>query len=193
MKNSRFGKSAILTESDFAKIRKQIKSQKYKILLDLAWYTGERWGALIKLKVNDVYDHNGKVRDIITFRSNTRKKRSDGTADTRQVPVHPTLRENLENYSPVEDSFWMFPNRDGSKPMVWRNAYNIFMTAVERAGLTSKGISTHSTRRTFITKLHNNGVATATIKRITGHKDYKSLDGYIDINADEIKGAIFAL
>jgi integrase/recombinase XerD len=188
-----YGKAAILSESDFSKIRKQIRSQKYKILLDLAWYTGERWGALIKLKISDIYNSDGSVRAIITFRSSTRKKRSDGTADTRQVPIHPALMEVLQNYLLINNSVWMFPNREGNKPMCWKNAYNIFMSAVDRAGLSSKGISTHSTRRTFITKLHNNGVATATIKRITGHRDYKSLDGYIDINADEIKGAIFAL
>ena len=34
-----------MSNEDYSKIRKQIKSKKYKLLLDLAWYTGERWGA----------------------------------------------------------------------------------------------------------------------------------------------------
>jgi integrase/recombinase XerD len=193
MKNNRCGKAAIISDSDYYKLRKNIKTTKYKILLDLAWYTGERWGALVQLQVNDVYYPDGTPRCIITFRAATRKKRPDGSSETRQIPVHPNLMDALRSYHPDPNSVWLFPSRDGEKPICWRNAYEILEKAVERSGLTTKGISTHSTRRSFITKLHTNGIATATIKRITGHRDYKSLDGYIDINADEIKGAIFTL
>ena len=193
MKIDRSGKAGIISDSDYAKLRKNIKTLKYKILLDLAWYTGERWGALVKLHINDVYESDGTPRSIITFRAATRKKRPDGTSETRQVPVHPNLMDALRSYRPDRNSVWMFPSRSGEKSICWRNAYQILEMAVERSGLTAKGISTHSTRRTFITKLHKNGVATATIKKITGHRDYKSLDGYIDIDADEVKGAIFAL
>ncbi|MBD2388886.1 tyrosine-type recombinase/integrase [Cylindrospermum sp. FACHB-282] len=192
MKNDRCGKAATLTEADYSKLRRNIKTLKYKLLLDLAWYTGERWGALVHLRVSDVYLPNGTPRDVVTFRAATRKKRPDGTAETRQVPVHPILFENLRGFAPGA-SPWLFPNRDGSKPVTWRNCYSIFMKAVERAGLAAKGISTHSTRRSFITKLHNNGVATATIKKITGHRDFKALEAYIDISTDEIRGAIATL
>jgi integrase/recombinase XerD len=192
MKNLRSGKAAILGDNEYSKIRRQIKTQKYKILLDLAWYTGERWGALVKLNISDVYC-DGEPMSYITFRSTTRKKRADGKADTRQVPTHPNLLSSLKSYSPPDNTSFLFPNRDGSAPITWRNAYQLFMSAVDRAGLSALGVSTHSTRRSFITKLHNNGVATATIKKITGHRDYKSLDSYIDISGDEIKGAIFGL
>jgi integrase/recombinase XerD len=190
MKINRNGQASILTERDFLKIRNSIHLYKYKLLLDLAWYTGERWGALVQLKITDVYDENGKPLESITFRKSTRKKRSDGTADTRQVPVHPQLLESLQNYSPG-DTGWMFPGKDGH--ITLRNAYDVFVRAVEKAGLGTKGISTHSTRRSFITKLHKNGCSVATIKRITGHKDYKSLDSYIEVDNDVIRGAIFAL
>ena len=193
MKNNRCGKAAIISDSDYSKLRKNIINIKYKILLDLGWYTGERWGALVQLRVNDVYHEDGTPRLIITFRSTTRKKRPDGSSETRQIPVHPNLMDALRSYHPDPNSVWMFPSRDGEKNICLRNAYAILEKSVDRSGLTAKGISTHSTRRSFITKLHRNGVATATIKKITGHRDYKSLDGYIDIDADEVKGAIFAL
>jgi integrase/recombinase XerD len=192
MKNNRFGQAAILSDRDFLKIRNNIKLYKYKLLLDLAWYTGERWGALVQLKVSDVYDQHGKPLENITFRKNTRKKRTDGSADTRQVPIHPNLLESLKNYKPDSDQ-WMFPGTGTREHLCLRRAHSILSHAVEKAGLKAKGISTHSTRRTFITKLHNNGCSVATIKRITGHKDYKSLDSYIEVGSDVIKGAIFAL
>jgi integrase/recombinase XerD len=193
MKNSRSGQAAILSDAEYSKLRRNIKTAKYKLLLDLAWYTGERWGALVQMQINDVYYPDGKPRTTITFRASTRKKRPDGSSDTRQVPTHPNLLEALRSYKFEKKSIWLFPNRDGDDHVGWRNVYEILMKAVDRAGLAAKGISTHSTRRSFITKLHNQGVATATIKKITGHRDYKALDRYIDINADEVKGAIFAL
>jgi integrase/recombinase XerD len=193
MKNNRSGKASTINDSEFAKIRRNVKTIKYKILLDLAWYTGERWGALLKLLISDVYNLDGSICDVITFRAATRKKRPDGSAETRQVPIHENLAQSLRAYSPDNQSIWLFPGRDGDKPMTLRQAYNILESAVDNAGLGTRGISTHSTRRSFITKLHNNGIATATIKKITGHRDFKSLEGYIDINTDEIKGAIATL
>jgi integrase len=71
--------------------------------------------------------------------------------------------------------------------------YIIKNNAVEKAGLSAKGISTHSTRRSFITKLHRNGTDLYTIKKITGHKDFKALERYVEIDSDRVKGAIAAL
>lgn len=191
MKNNRHGQAAVLTNSEYSKIRQQIKSRKYKLLLDLAWYTGERWGALVQLKVTDVYNE-GTPSEYINFRAVTRKASPDGTRATRQVPVHQTLAESLGSYKP-ENSVWLFPNRENDGPITIRWADMIFRAAVDRAGLTAKGISTHSTRRSFITKLHRNGTDLYTIKQITGHKDFKSLEKYVEIDSDRVKGAINAL
>jgi integrase/recombinase XerD len=192
MKNNRCGQASILTDAEYSKLRRQLKTQKYKLLLDLAWYTGERWGAIVQLQVRDVYNVDGSPRDTITFRSSSRKRRPDGSRETRQVPVHPVLAESLASYKP-DDSVWLFPSRNYEKCITWRNAYDILQRACEKAGFTAKGISTHSTRRTFITKLHRNGTSPYTIKKITGHRDFKALERYIDIDADQIKGAIATL
>jgi len=192
MKNDRHGQAAILDNTDYSKLRKQIKSQKYKILLDLAWYTGERWGALVKLQVEDVYNSDGSPRSEITFRACTRKASPDGQRKTRQVPVHDTLREILQNYHP-ESLPWLFPNREGDAPITLRWADQILRSAVERSGFEALGISTHSTRRSFITKLHRAGVDVYTIQKITGHHDVKALGRYIEIDADQVRGAIATL
>ncbi|MEO0686876.1 MAG: site-specific integrase, partial [Cyanobacteria bacterium J06649_11] len=99
MKNNRFGQAAIITTDDYIKIRKHQKNAKHKIILDIAWFTGERWGAIVQLAANDCYFTNGEVKSVITFKSNTRKASPDGTRLTRQVPVHDTLKEHLSAYS----------------------------------------------------------------------------------------------
>ncbi|WGV25933.1 tyrosine-type recombinase/integrase [Halotia branconii] len=193
MKNHRNGQAAILSDAEYSKIRKQIRSKKYKLLLDLAWYTGERWGALVKLQVADVYREDGTPHEYINFRACTRKATPDGKRQTRQVPVHPVLAEALATYQPEDNSLWLFPCRDGNGAITIRWADMILRAAVDRAGMSAKGISTHSTRRSFITKLHRNGTDLYTIKKITGHRDFKSLEKYVDIDSDRVKGAINAL
>jgi integrase/recombinase XerD len=191
-KINRCGKAAVISDSDFVKIRRQIKTDKYKLLMDLAWYTGERWGALIQLKTADVYDRNGKPKDILIFPGIIRKHRPDGTSETVEIPVHETLRESLCRFEPG-NSEWLFPSRCGTKPIGWRNAYNILKRATEKAGMTTKGISTHTTRRSLVNRLRKNSIDKDVIRKITGHRDNKGLDPYIDVELDEIKGAIATL
>ncbi len=194
MKVNGNGQAAILTDANYAKIRRQFKSDKYKLLFDLAWYTGERWGALVKLEIEDVYQPNGEPRDEITFKARTRKASPDGKRKTRQIPVHSVLKEILANYKPSKtDSQYLFPNRNGESHIKLRTADWVLRQAVARAGLAAKGISTHSTRRSFITKLHQHGTDVYTIQKITGHKDLKALGHYIEIGKNVIKGAIEAL
>jgi integrase/recombinase XerD len=163
------------------------------LLLDLAWYTGERWGALVQLRVEDCYNPDASPKDYINFRARTRKATPDGKRQTRQVFVHAVLRESLQNYKHESSSPWMFCDRTGEKPITLRWADMILRAAVDKAGLSAKGISTHSTRRSFITKLHRNGTDLYTIKKITGHKDFKALERYVEIDHDQVKGAIALL
>lgn len=192
-KNNRKGKAAVITDAEYAKIRRQILTEKYKLLLDIGWFTGERWGALIQLKVSDVYTKPGLAQENIIFPAIIRKHRPDGTADTIEVPVHGILKESLERYEPQTNSEWLFPSRCGTKPIVWKNAYNILMAAVEKAGFASKGISTHTMRRSFVNRLRRNGIPKEIIRTFTGHRDNKGLDPYFEIEIDERRGAIATL
>jgi integrase/recombinase XerD len=192
-KNNRCGRAAVITDSEYSKIRRQILTEKYRLLLDLGWFTGERWGALVQLKLSDVYERPGKAKRDIIFPAIIRKHRPDGTAETTEIPVHPTLKESLERYQPATNSEWLFPSRCGTKPICWKNAYNILMTAVEKAGYESRGISTHTMRRSFVNRLRKNGIPKETIRTFTGHRDNKGLDPYFEIEMDEKRGAIATL
>jgi integrase/recombinase XerD len=189
-KNNRNGQAAILSNEDYSKIRKNLKNLKHKLIWDVAKFTGERWGAILKLQVSDVWDDKGRVRSEITFRACTRKASTDGTRKTRQVPVNPTLREILSAYKPPGSGLLFGWN---GKSISLQRADFVLRRAIARAGLDGKGISTHSTRRTFITRLHQAGIDIYTIQEITGHQDLKALGKYIDISADKIKNAIAVL
>ncbi|MEH2038452.1 site-specific integrase [Nostoc sp.] len=192
-KINRKGKAAVITNVEYSKIRQQIRTNKYKLLLDIGWFTGERWGALVQLKIADVYSEPGIASLDIIFPAIIRKHRPDGTADTTEIPVHEILKESLERYEPKTNSEWLFPSRCGTKPICWKNAYNILMAAVERAGYEAKGISTHSMRRSFVNRLRKSGITKEIIRTFTGHLDNKGLDPYFEIEMDERRGAIATL
>ncbi|PHM05792.1 integrase, partial [Nostoc sp. 'Peltigera malacea cyanobiont' DB3992] len=88
MKNNRNGQAAVFTAKEYSRIRNNIQSQKYKLLLDLAWFSGERWGALVQMKITDLYDTKGNPLRLITFRARTRKAvgGKKKVQKTRQVP-----------------------------------------------------------------------------------------------------------
>lgn len=191
-KINRRGQAAVISNDEYTKIRKKIRTDRYRLLWDLAWYTGERWGALVQLKVSDVYLPNGRARDDLIFQAVIRKHRPDGTADNVVIPVHENLKASLEAFN-SGNSLWLFPSRCGTKPITWRNAYGILQRATEKAGMTAKGISTHSTRRSLVNKLRRNGTEKAIIRQITGHRSDRGLDPYFEIEMDEVRGAIATL
>lgn len=194
MKVNGWGQAAIITDSDYQKIRKVLKSKKYRLLIDIARYTGERWGAIVQLGINDVFDENWRARSHITFRANTRKAAPGGKRQTRQVPTHPQLLELIDANRPEGISGWLFPSRVNSLSHITLKAADLmFRGAVNVAGLAHKGYSTHSTRRTFITRLWESGVDLHTIQLLTGHSDTKSLVRYIDADPERIKKAIALL
>lgn len=193
MKNNGHGKAAVISDTDYAKIRACIRSKKYKLLLDLARYTGERWGCLIQLKISDVFVA-GEPLNEITFRARTRKASTDGKRLTRQVPCHPQLKELLAGHRYKPDEEFLFPSPGWSdQPISLRSADLIFRGAVSEAGLSHKGYSTHSTRRTFITRLWEKGIDIHTIQLITGHQNTSSLVRYVESNPDQILKAISIL
>ena len=53
-----------------------------------------------------------------------------------------------------------------------------------------KGVSTHSFRRTSITKLFKNGVSLKAIGKLSGHKDLDNFVKYIEIEDSEMNGIV---
>lgn len=164
MKNNRFGQSTVLSNSDYLKIRKNQLNVKHQLAYDIAWYTGERFGAIIQLKVSNCFEPGGKAREYITFQKNTRKASPDGTQKTRQVPIHSTLREILNNYPLTKYSHWLFPGACIYQHVHLRTCDYLLRKTLEKAGLGNKGISTHSFRRSFASRLNALGVDIKTIQ-----------------------------
>jgi integrase/recombinase XerD len=190
MKLIRHGKATPLKFNEYKKLRAGLILSSHQLLLDIAYYSGERWGAILRLKVEDVWRDplNRSIHQDITFRKATRKDNA-----TRQCPIASPLRLRLEAYSPP-DGGYLFPS-----PLLPGNhlsdraADAVFRRAIARAGMEGLGYSTHSTRRGLINRLHESGTSIKVIQSITGHKSLSVLSGYIDVSDAQRRNAIEVL
>jgi integrase/recombinase XerD len=191
-KNNRSGQAKVLTDSEFSRIRKQLKKDRDRLLFDILRYTGERIGAVVQLRQWDCYSINGEVLETITFRRLTRKATAQGKRYTRQLIIHPALIETLESYPRRSGNPWLFPSRtDASEEHISiQGADYLLRAAVDRAGLGGKGISSHSFRRTLITRLDEAGISIKTIQGVTGHRSLASVQRYIEVSDERIRQAI---
>jgi integrase/recombinase XerD len=185
-KNNRCGQAAILSDAQFKKLRSAIKNEKHQMIFDVAWWTGERLGAIVQLKVEDVYSLDGWPRDSITFRAHTRKARPNGIRDTRQVYLHPTLKSHFQHYGRPAFGF-LFPGRDENSHISFDAMDDVLRRAITRARLEHVGISTHSFRRSFATAIAQKGVSVRELMTMMGWKDPKVAMRYIEANPQRLK------
>lgn len=191
-KNNRNGQAEILSDAELDRIFKHLKSRDHKLFFTIARYTGERFGAIAKLKISDVYDASCRSLPEITFPANIRKGSPDGSRSTRQAFIFPRLAEGLAAYRPLEcDRLWLFPSsiKDG-QCICWKAADSWLRRAVAAAGLEHRGISGHSLRRSFITKLYESGMDIHNIQQITGHKSLSVVQLYIGKNPAKLKESL---
>ena len=160
-KVNREGKAAIWTPKTIALLRRKLNTQRQRLIFEISLYTGERMGAIVQLKVTDVYNNNGKVRETINFSGATRKSSKHGRANNRQIFIHDVLRHELSRYDAPRDGY-LFPSNVAS-------AGHITARSVDdcwRKILTANGyfgFSTHSSRRWVINKLRSAGIEIVTI------------------------------
>lgn len=183
MKINRSGQATAITEQQFLLIRSCFTNDAHKLLISLAWYTTERWGALLKTRTEALYegkDRPGNPRAKIVIQASNRK---DGV--TREVMVSPKLRKALVKYRPKEHGY-IVPNRTGDGSQEMRVAYAALKRACDRAGLGEAGIATHSTRRGAITTLARAGVNVRVIQEFTGHASLDNVQRYIDCSETDL-------
>lgn len=86
------------------------------------------------------------------------------------------------------DNPFLFPGRGGKGCLSLSGAGNIFDTALAKAGII--GASSHSCRRTGLTRMHSAGVPLRVLQEISGHRDLGALQRYLEVTEEEVLGAI---
>jgi integrase len=152
-----------------------------KIIVLLSLKAGLRAGEIANLTWEMVLDSGGEVGSVIELRDYAAKKGSG-----RLIPIHPDLRAALGDWrgrcsgtGPVVRS-----ERGGGMTPV--SIVNWFAIAYRAIGL--EGCSSHSGRRTFITRaarlVHRAGGSLRDVQLLAGHRSIQTTQGYIDGDTD---------
>lgn len=153
----------------------------------LSFLAGLRVGEIAQLLISDVFTAEGAIKDQIVLKAAYTK-----TSETRTIFVGKRLRYELERY---KRSFTTLPA--SQKPLLQsqkRTAFSpntlcqLFSQLYRRAGI--DGASSHSGRRSFITKLAHSGVSPKVIMTLAGHKHLTTTQRYIDVNDEMLKAAV---
>lgn len=149
------------------------------VLFTLGINSGLRVSDLLQLRVAEVIDEKGKVRDRITVRE---KK----TGKTKTFPFSDTVIKALHEYLPsLSIDSVLFPSRKGGTPISRQQAYRILNDAAKAIGIKDK-IGTHTLRKTFGYHAYLSGVDVTRIQALLNHSSPRETLRYIGITQDEL-------
>ncbi|MEO0683602.1 MAG: tyrosine-type recombinase/integrase, partial [Cyanobacteria bacterium J06649_11] len=132
------------------------------------------------------YTSKGKVRpELIIRKANTK-----GKLATRTIPVIEDLRQILSDYYPLSGETYLFPGRSDGH-ISHDSAARILRIACKQVGII--GVSTHSFRRTALTRMSNAGIPLRVIQEISGHRNLEQLQKYLEVSDEQVLGAAYSL
>ena len=191
MKIDGYGQAKILTQVEIELLFNEgftLNPPRDRALFAICLYTACRINECVNLKTKDVYDRRLKVRNEILLR----KPNTKGKLQTRTIPVIEDLKYRLEQYRPPQPQGYLFPGQKGKRAYLHPDSAGwILRKACQRVGL--EGVSTHSFRRTALTQMSNSGIPLRIIQEISGHRTLDELYKYLEVQEDQVRGAVASL
>jgi integrase len=152
-----------------------------KLILLLSLKAGLRAGEIAKLTWDMVVGPTGEIGHVIELRDSAAKKKSG-----RLIPIHPSLRAALAAWRKVTTGTGPVIQSERGGPMTPVSIVNWFAIAYRAVGLA--GCSSHSGRRTFITRaarlVHKAGGSLRDVQLLAGHRSIQTTQRYIDGDSD---------
>ena len=179
-----------LNEAQLRRVIQYCRSRRHsardETIILFSFYAGLRAKELAALKRSDVFDEAGAVREQFILAAAQSK---GGT--TRTVYLNQRLRRALADYAAClnlsDPSRALFVSQKGGHFSA-NTMCQLFLDIYKAVGL--KDASSHSGRRTYITRLANKGVGVRLLAALAGHSQISTTQRYIDVNADQLKRAV---
>lgn len=190
MKIDRCGRAKILTQAEIQLLFSRGFTRnppRDRALFGICLYTACRINEAVTLRVIDVFSRQGEVRTHL----NLRKENTKGKLGTRTIPILQDLRLLLEKYPHNPEEEYLFPGVGKSHHLHVDTAGIILRQACQLVGI--EGVSTHSFRRTALTRMSNAGIPLRIIQEISGHRKLDELYKYLEVEPSQLLGAIATL
>ena len=152
-----------------------------KLIVLLSVKAGLRAGEIAGLTWDMVLDPIGEVSQAIELHDRIAKKNSG-----RRIPINPTLQTALTAWCLLTGSAGSIIRSERGDAMTPTGIVNWFALAYRAIGLA--GCSSHSGRRTFITRaarlVHKAGGSLRDVQLLAGHRSIQTTQRYIDGDTD---------
>ena len=151
-----------------------------------SFYAGLRAKEIASLTVGDVFDDAGAVREQFILSA----AQSKG-GQRRTVYLSQRLRKAFAEYGDTikltDAQRPLFESQKGGGFSA-NTLCQLFLDIYRACGL--KDASSHSGRRTYITRLANKGVGVRLLAALAGHSHISTTQRYIDVNAEQLTAAV---
>jgi len=152
-----------------------------RLLVLLSVKAGLRAGEIANLTWDMVIDPHGQVGTVIELRDGVAKNRSG-----RLIPIHPDLHNGLVGWRKSVLPIGPLITSERGQAMKPVSIVNWFAKAYRAIG--ADGCSSHSGRRTFITRAarvaHKAGGSLRDVQLLAGHRSIQTTQRYIDGDTD---------
>jgi integrase len=142
---------------------------------------GLRAGEIANLTWDMVVKPNGAIGTVLELRDHAAKKRSG-----RLIPLHKDLRDALASWRDITGGGGPVVLSERGRAMTPLSIVVWFARAYRAIGL--EGCSSHSGRRTFITRaarlVHKAGGSLRDVQLLAGHRSIQTTQRYIDGDSD---------
>ncbi|MBA7564355.1 site-specific integrase [Candidatus Atribacteria bacterium 1244-E10-H5-B2] len=181
----------IRLESQIKMIKGNLFRQKNKrdfLLFVFGINSGLRIGDLLSLKLGDVKDSQGNLKDDLDIREQK-------TGKTRKVFFNKQIKEAISCYLKNTDIFdldrYLFTNEKSkkNKPITRVRAYQLINEWCREVGIKHR-VGGHTLRKTFGYHLRMQGISIEQISSLLNHQNIKVTFRYIGISQDEDREVI---
>ena len=181
----------VLTDKELKKVIAYIDAfdrhaERNRAIVLLGHCCGMRVSEVASLLVSDVINDRGEVNDVIHLSVEQTKGN-----DSRRVFVSKKAKSVLKRYLQSDLSVIQHTHlfqTQKSKRFNTNALTQLVKRLYERVGIV--GATSHSMRRTFITKLATSGVSVRVIAEAVGHASIATTQRYIDVNDKLIGNAV---
>lgn len=180
----------ILNSAELRRVLDYVATRKHsarnRAMLLLTHFAGMRVAEVASLRLNDVLNDSGTVKEEVRLKPEQTKGKY-----ARTVYLNLRIQKELAQYiklintSDLQKPLFYTQKRASFSP---NTLAQYFLFLYRHVGI--EGASSHSGRRSFLTHLANKGTAIHILKSLAGHRNISTTAAYLYSSPDQLKAAV---
>lgn len=173
------------------KVLLKARSERDHLMFVLGINSGLRISDIRDMKIEDIIDKDGKVKDRHTLVENK-------TGKTKNYPFNENVRQAITDYTAsLSEGFkmgdYLFKSREGkNSPISRQQAWRVLNDVAEAVGI-KDNIGTHTLRKTFGYHQYQAGTSLTLLQHLFNHSAPSITLRYIGITQDDMDDVVLKL